>query len=331
LKLRCVFDKYPAPLEQVTEYSRKNSRTIQVQGYHLTKTTFKILVFLALKLSWKNAYRLGRLIGVLFYRLNIRRKVAMTNLDIVYANKKSAAEKERIYKASLINFGRVIINYLRLPFMNISFWRDNCHIINEDLLKNALNRKKGAILIGGHIGMMDLGGGVLGLAGYPVALVGKRIKNPALDQFVLDTRTRMNLMSIKHRDSIRRVLKGIMKGETMSLALDQSMKTKQGNFLNWLGRPACSVVSPAFITKKTGAPVIAIYFYQKNAELFEMVFTEKVDWICLPDDPKQEIMLNAQKQADAVQRIIIKHPELWFWIHRRWKVQPPGLKNPYKK
>ena len=326
-----VFSTYPAPLDLVTEYTQKYSRTAEVEGHYVTR----VLIWLSLKfaqgLSWNSAYGLGKAIGLLLYWIKLRREVAMTNLDIVYGKDKSSREKDRIYKGSMINFGRVIVNYLRLPFMGPSFWEERCAWRNEHILKNALNRKKGALLIAGHIGMMDLPGGKFGMGGYPIAVIGKNIKNAAIDRFVVETRKAMNLGTIHPKNSMERIFEGIGRGEAIAMAVDQNMKQEYGIFLNWMGKPASSVRSPAYVARETGAPVVAGYCYQKDAGHFEVVITEEITWQPFPDDPEKELAINAQHQADAFQRIILANPELWFWIHRRWKLQPEGLQNPYQK
>ena len=325
------FDSYPAPLEQVTAYARKYSQTAEVKGHQFTQLVIGLLLKWAQGLSWKTAYRLGTGIGNLLYRLRLRRDVALTNLDIVYGETKPPSEKERIYRESMLNLGRIIVNYLRLPHMGSSFWQNNWDWKNEEILKKAFDRKKGVILVSGHIGMMELVGGKLGKCGYPIGFVGKEIKNPAFNKLVLDSRRAMNVSAINSKNSAIRILRGIKNGEAIGMAIDQNMKAKYGTFLDWMGRPALSVKSPAMIARRTGAAVIAGYSYQKAIDRFEMVVTEEVPWEACPEDPEKEILINNQNQADAIQRIIYANPELWFWIHRRWKNQPDGMPNPYKQ
>ena len=330
-KNNLCFDSYPAPLEQVTAYTRKYSQTAEIEGHYFTQLVISILLKWVQGLSWKTAYRVGTCIGNLIYRLRLRRDVAMTNLDIVYGDTKSQPEKERIYRESMLNLGRLCINYLRLPYMGPEFWQKSCDWKNEEILKNAMNRGNGVILVGGHLGMIDLSGGKLGMSGYPVGAVGKKIKHPVFNKIALDSRRAMNIATIKSKDSAVRILRGMRRGEAIAMALDQNMKPKYGMFIDWMGRPAMSVKAPAMIVRRTGAAVIAGYAYQKGIDRFEMVITEEVLWEPCPEDPEKEILINNQKQADAIQKIILANPELWFWIHRRWKNQPDGVSNPYKQ
>ena len=330
VKKNIHFDSYPAPLEQVTAYARKYSQSADVKGYHFAKWAVRLLLKWAQSLSWKTAYRVGTGIGDLLYRLRLRRDVAMTNLNIVYGMTKTLSEKERIYRESMRNLGRVVINYLRLPYMGPEFWQNKCDWKNEEILKDAYNRKKGVILVSGHIGMMDLAGGKLGMCGYPAGFVGKSVRHPVFNKLALESRRAMNVCAINYKDSATRILRGIKRGEAIGMALDQNMKRKYGMFIDWMGKPAMSVKAPAMLARRTGAAVIAGYSYQKGIDRFEMVVTEEIPWEACPEDPEKEIRINNQNQADAIQRIIYAKPELWFWIHRRWKNQPDGMPNPYK-
>jgi KDO2-lipid IV(A) lauroyltransferase len=33
----------------------------------------------------------------------------------------------------------------------------------------------------------------------------------------------------------------------------------------------------------------------------------------------EEIRLNTRAYNAALERLILRHPEQWFWVHRRWK------------
>ena len=314
----------------MTAYARKYPQSPEIKGYRLTQWLVSLLLKWAQSLSWKTAYRVVTGVGNLLYRLWLRRDVAMINLGIVYGETKSLSEKDFIYRESLINLGRLIVNYLRLSYQAPEFWQNNWDWKNEDILKDAFNRKKGVILVSGHIGMMELVGGKLGMCGYPIGFVGKEIRNPAINKFVLDSRRAMNVSPINYKNSAIRILRGIKSGEAIGMAIDQNMKSKYGMFIDWMGRPAMSVKAPAMIARRTGATVIAGYSYQKSIDRFEVVVTEEVPWVPCLEDPEKEILINNQNQAKAIQRIIYEKPELWFWIHRRWKNRPVGISNPYK-
>ena len=38
------------------------------------------------------------------------------------------------------------------------------------------------------------------------------------------------------------------------------------------------------------------------------------------EDYDEEIRLNTRAYNAALERLILRHPEQWWWMHRRWKV-----------
>lgn len=325
------FDAYPVPLEVVKRYTQRHSRSIEPQRSPLLQRVMKGVTWICLKLSWKTAYDLGTALGLMLYHLRIRRHVAMVNLNIVYKESKSRQELEQIYKNAMINVGRLVFNYIRLPHQSIAFWQKNVRKVNFHLYTDALKEGRGVILIAAHQGIMDLSAGFLGRTGYPVAVVGKRIKDPFWDKFILDCRLGLNVGTIRHRNSMKRILKGLKCGESIVMTLDQNMRRQQGVFLNWMGRPASSVYASGYLAQKYNVPIVAGYCRQTGPQNFELIFTERVAWRPYLKDPQKEKLINAQAHADAVQRMILRHPGIWFWIHKRWRIQPDGFEDPYKR
>jgi len=322
------FKTFPADLDLVRTYIQRNARQIEVKGHYGFRIFFLFLRFCASILTFNGAYRFGKFIGLIFYKFKLRRHIAITNMSIVWGDSKSDEEKELIYKESLINFGQVIVNWLRLPFKNDNFWKENVRFTNETTLQKAMNQKKGVILLAAHLGMWDLAGGKIGMSGYPVSVVARRIKNSFLDRWVIDARSRINFGSIQNKNSMDRILEGLGNGEAVAMAIDQSMQPTQGIFIDWMGRTASSVRSASYVAKKSGAIVLTGYMLQHSPTDFELIIGEEVPFE--PHlNPDEELQINTQIQSDAIQKLILKHPGKWFWIHKRWKVQPEGVADPY--
>ena len=265
----------------------------------------------------------------LFYKFSLRQDVAIRNLDIAYGETKTTEEKDSVYKASLITFGRVIVNYLRLPFQDEKFWRENITITNEHLLKQAMNQKKGLLMLSGHIGTWDLAAGKLGMAGYPISVVGKQAGVPAVDKIVIDARISMNLGSIGTKNAMGRIFAGINQGEIIAMAMDQNLQQRRGMFINWFGTPASSVRSASYVARETKVPVLCGTMFQRGPKKFEVMITEELVWQTHSEDDEEELTYNAQLMSDSVESIIRDNPGEWFWIHRRWKNQPPGMPDLY--
>ena len=320
----------PWSVEETKRYLRERAEKIDTKGHLITKLWFGILVFWVRRLSWKGADRLGTLLGKLLYRLKIRRDVAMVNLDIAYGDSKTLEEKEAIYKGSMLNFTRHMLNYLRVPQMDEKFW-EAFEVENGELIQEVFSRGKGMLIIGGHFGEWEIGVARVGMMGYPGYMIAKRIGDPVIEKFLIDARLGMCLGTLFSSGSMDKILECLKRGEMMSMAIDQNIKAERGVFIDWMGRPASTIRSSAWIARETGVPVVSGYSCRVGPGRFKMVVTGEIPWEPFPEDPEKELLINTQNHAKAQEKIILENPELWFWIHRRWKVQPEGVPNPYKQ
>lgn len=325
-----VFGELPVSVEAIQDHIQRFFPQNMEKGSWIQAILLKTAMGFIRRLSVNAAWNLGTFIGKSLYFFKLRSNIAFVNLDIVYGDSKSASEKNDIYKASLKNFGHVIVNYPRLPFAGEAFWANHCELTNEEVLKTAINRKKGVLFVGGHIGMWDMAGGKVGMSGYPTSVVAKKIGNPVINRFVADARSSMNMGQIANKNTMARILESLKRGEAIVLAIDENMKKERGVFVDWMGKPASSVKSTAYIAKKSGAAVVPGFMIQKGPDTFQVILGEELAWLDCPEDLEQELLMNTQNQARAVQEIILQYPELWFWIHKRWKIRPEGEENPYE-
>jgi len=323
-------EPFPWTKEKVHEYCVKNSRKVEVKGLYSTRIGIWILTKFVRFLSFKAAWNCGAFIGWLLYFFNVRKDVVMTNLNIVYGNKKNQDEKDKIYKGCLANVGRQAVNYLRTPIYSEQFWEKNITFDNIKPLKDAYNKGKGVLIISMHYGAWELAGGKIGMAGFPISNIIKIIKNPAVEMTLINARLAMNLGTIPHKNSIKRIKEGLSKGEGIIMAVDQNMKRSQGAFVNWFGKTASTIRSTAYIAKETGAAVVAGYSKQIAPDRFEVTVIDEIPYEPYPDDPERELLINTENYIKIFEKPIYDEPEGWLWLHRRWKVQPQEERNPYK-
>jgi KDO2-lipid IV(A) lauroyltransferase len=270
-------------------------------------------------------------IGSLMAALKIRRETVMVNLDIVYKdNPKTEEEKQAIYKGCMINLVRQMVNYFRIPDMTDKFWRENVTFSNEEAIKAAYNKGKGVIIIAMHYGAWEVPGGKFGMSGYPASNIVKVLKNPVIDKVLIDARLSMNFGTIPHKNSMKRIIEGLARGEGIVMAVDQNMKRSVGVMAKWFGHPASTIRSCAYLARETGAAVVAGYGTQDTPDKIEINVMGEMPWVSDPD-PDKELLINTQNYISALEKPIYDAPEGWLWLHRRWKVQPEGMPNPYKE
>lgn len=320
----------PWPADQVREYMRARGPTIDTRGHLLTKLFGGAVVLFLRALSWEMADRLGSVIGWVLATLRVRRDVALTNLDIAYGDSKTRAEKLAIYKGSMLNFGRHILNYARAARMDEEFRRTRFEIEGdgEARIHEVMARGKGLLIVGGHLGEWELALGQVGLLGYPVWMIAKRPKNPVVDRFIIDARLAINLGTFEGTGTMEQILAAIRRGEAVTMAVDQNTRERRGVYVDFLGRTACTVRSSSFVQRETGAPILTGMGYRYAPGRYRLIVGEEVEWVD-HEDPEQALILNTRRHAEAVEKLIYAYPTTWLWIHRRYKHQPAGTESPY--
>ncbi|MEZ4578925.1 MAG: hypothetical protein R2875_13240 [Desulfobacterales bacterium] len=293
------FNRLPVSTEAIHAYTQEFFPPQKIKGHYIKRLFVGICIFLLRIMPHWLAYLVGTGIGKILYYARLRHHIAATNLDIVYGDTKSASEKQAIYKASLANFGRVIINYMRLPFAGEKFWTRHCELINEDILIKAANRKKGVIFVGGHIGMWDLAGGKVGMSGYPTAVVSKGVDDPVIDKLVTDARMAMNMGGIDVRNTMDRIFEGLQRGESIVLALDQNMKKEQGRVSGLDGEKSLLRKIHSLYCEKIPGRGYSGYMIQLGPKRFQLILKPELPGSTVRKTRKKGALNNQNRRMRA--------------------------------
>ncbi|MCZ7586567.1 MAG: lysophospholipid acyltransferase family protein [Deltaproteobacteria bacterium] len=293
----------------------------------LTYAVARTVMFFFSIPSWETADRLGTALGVLAYRLGIRRGVVMENLEFVFASektppdrRKSPEELQRIARATYANFGRVVVNYLRIFKQDDRFWAERTRCKNPEVLREALKRGKGAMVLVAHMGGWEMGTGIAAHQDWPSHIIVKRIANPVLNDLVNKGRRFTGVNPIPAKDSRDAIVAALDRNEVICLVFDQSMTHRQGIYIDFFGRPATAIKSTAGIVRDTGTAILGGANRRIGPGRYELVFYPEIPWVHHEDFEKARL-INTQNYSRFIERVILEKPEDWFWLHRRWKIR----------
>ena len=88
--------------------------------------------------------------------------------------------------------------------------------------------------------------------------------------------------------------------------------------VDFFGRPAGTFRSLALIALTTGTPVVPAATWRESNGCHVLRFEDSLPLIQC-DDVGEAIRANTRAYNAALERLVLRHPEQWFWIHRRWK------------
>ena len=272
-------------------------------------------LFNLLPYSWMQF--LGGVLGRLVYYCNKpRRDITMDNLRKAYGDSKSEQELRRIARGSFENMVRVYLEVSRVPKLMKNFSR-YVTIERENLVWKALEKKKGAILIGSHYGNWELLGLMGGLVGYPVSAVARPFKNKYIYDQLLKNRQLTGLKLLPNRGVAREMLRALKQNRIAAIIFDQ-YAGRRGIVVPLFGRDAYTHGVVAQLALKTGAPVLAL-FITRQPDGTHKIFVEDPIELVDTGNKVQDIIANTKSYNDLLEKWIRKNPDQWFWFHKRWK------------
>lgn len=286
----------------------------------------RFLFFLAQRLPPAWLLILGAGLGKLtFSILRIRRRVALENLAHAFPEK-SAAVIKTIARRSYENFGKMMLEYLRLPSLSAAALQQRISFAmprEQNPYEQALALGKGAICMTGHFGNWEYMGALVAQMQYPMVYLYQEQNNPYVDGLIRGIRTKMNMPSIPRGAALRGILKALREKKFVAILADQDAG-RNGIFVDFLGRPASTAQGPAAFVLKTQAPIVFCVaireprgHHRVEAELLTFDFS-KTD-ATSEEDKLRQITAAWTK---VLEKYIRQYPDHWFWMHRRWKTKP---------
>lgn len=285
--------------------------------YILVKLLFALFSHISLKT--------GKWIAWLIYQLvwkviRYRRKVIISNLTRVYGNNLPKPVNELlsgIYK----NFVYLWMEFLQLARLTKDELEKRITVHNAELIDQALDEGKGVLFMSGHYGNFEWLGQYYGLKGYKVNGVAKRQSNHAVNKLIEDIRTANGVKVIYTKNAMKDGLAVLQNNELLAVVSDQDGR-KRGVFVDFLGQPSSTPVGTAIYQMRSGAPILMIISVRKDYGEFE-AFIEPVYSAEKREITDDEILKITQKHTQVLEKWVYKHPEQWFWVHKRWKTSPP--------
>jgi len=262
-------------------------------------------------------------IGQLLYRfLPFRRSVILENLRRVFGTRIADAEIERLAQGHYAHLARLFGELLRYRWFSEERRKALVRLEGVKTLDDALARGKGVLILTGHFGNFEVST-LAGLAQFPevrgrIHFVRRPIKPAWLDALLNRRMRSAGFGIIGKRGSLDSMLASLEKGDVIVFPFDQHAGRPDGIAVEFFGHPAGTFKSLAIIALATGAPVLPASSWRQPDGTHVLSFEAPLPVIA-DEDPDREIRLNTRAYNQALERLVLRRPEQWWWVHRRWK------------
>ncbi len=269
--------------------------------------------------------KIGALIGFLSYHLAWgRRHVCETNLRLCFPEHSDAERKKlvrQVFRSNGIGFVEICIAWC----CDNEAFRDRVQFHGLEHLRAAEAQGKGVLMFGSHLTTFEISGFLYSLVGDLNCTYRRNDKNPLFDAFMFNGRKRW-YEGVYERKDIRGAMRCLKSGKTLWYAPDQDYGAKHSVFVPFFGNLAATITAGSRFAQFNNSPVIFFSHYRREDDSgYDIYFSPPLDNYPTGDEEQDGTIINK-----LVEEAILKQPDQYLWLHKRFKTPPPGVTtNPY--
>jgi KDO2-lipid IV(A) lauroyltransferase len=318
---------------------RKRSRVLDFAAYLAIRVVVCVIQTVPTAAAFWFADRIA---GLLHRHVHSRRRVALDNLVAAYPELAAQPGRaDELVREMYRHFVRAVVEALLLGRkLHITNWRSYLTLYPAVGMPRAmLAPDRAALLITGHFGNWELLGYATGAMGFKSYAIARVLDNPYLERYTHRLRQSSGQTLIAKKDDFDRLTE-VMRGKAKVATLADQDAGPRGVFINFFGRPASTHKAVALMAIEFDAVMVVFGVPRVNRALhpalppakgMESVFyaVEVEDVIDPRDfaDRPDAVKAITERYTAALERLIRRHPEQYFWLHRRWKHQPAARKS----
>jgi KDO2-lipid IV(A) lauroyltransferase len=288
--------------------------------YLACRTLIALLALLPRRAGLTVGRGIGRIFGVLARR---HRRLALDNLALAFGPSLSPAGRRRIAGAAFAHLGMLCADAAYLPRLLAEPTGRLAVHEGVEHLEAAAALGRGVLVFSGHFGHWELIALLQPRLGVPFSMVVRPLNNRRLDAYLARLRSRAGNRLIPKREAARGVLRALREGGAIALLIDQNVRGDGGVFVDFFGVPASTTPALATFALKTGAPIVPVFSWPLPDGRARIAYGAPVTARRTGSLPEDIRALTAACTA-RIEEEVRRRPDLWFWMHNRWRTRPPA-------
>ena len=261
--------------------------------------------------------RCGAMLGRIAYLVDgTHRRIALENLAAAFPSRPEA-ERRALARAMFAHFGSLLLELLKFSTYSPDRMRAAIDVEGEERARQAYDQHRGVLFFTGHFGYWEIQALVEPLLGHPVSVLARPLDNARLHEMLERIRTKTGNSVIYRQGAVRKVLRELAANHGVALLIDQHLHTPDAIYVDFFRRPAATTSALAALALRTGAPVVPVFALPLPHGRYRLVYEHPVD---PPQTDTPDALRDfTQRCTDVLEMYVRRHPELWLWMHRRWR------------
>ncbi len=277
-----------------------------------------------LPFSWQRA--LGAKLGLLAMRLlKSRRRITAINLKLCFPElDASAREKLLVHSFRMLGIGTLL--------SGLAWWGSTKRIrklITQvrglEHVEQAQEKGKGIILLSAHFVTAELGGRISSLL-LPVPLnIMHRRQSSDVAEYVLQQARHRYIKDVILRANVRQMLRCLKNNEGIFYLPDQNFEQEHSIFVPFMGVNTLTLSATARFAKMNDCAVVPCFcFIRDDGKGIDVEY-----FPALENYPSGDEVADTTRINQIFEDVIRQHPAQYMWLHRRFKIRPPGEASVY--
>jgi len=264
----------------------------------------------------------GAALGGLAYAIDSgHRRIALDNLAAAFPAR-SESERRAIARVMFAHFGSLLFELLKFGTYTPEQMVAAVDVDGLEHARQAYDQNRGVLFFTGHFGYWEIHALAQPLISHPISVLARPLDNPYLHAMLERIRTRTGNSVIYRQGAVRKVLRELAANHGVALLIDQHLHTPDAVYVDFFRRPAATTSALAALALRTGAPVVPVFALPSPGGRYRLVYEHHVD-PPLADTP-DAVREFTQRCTDILEMYVRRHPELWLWMHRRWRERGHG-------
>jgi len=219
------------------------------------------------------------------------------------------------------HFGRVLLDILWMEGRRPEELLALTDVEGIEHVRAAMAAGRGLLCPTAHFGNWEFQGVASSLLVGSFSVIARPLDNPDLDRRLVGFRTSTGNTVVYKKRALAQVMKTIREGGTVAVVVDQNVQERDGVFVEFFGRPACTTTVAAAVALKTGCTILPVRCPLGPDGRYRMVYGPPVVWESA-SRRDEDIDRLTQHITSVIEGWVREAPEQWLWLHRRWKTQP---------
>jgi len=273
-------------------------------------------------LPYRWVARGGSALGALLYRIPSRRKrIVLVNLGLCFPDT-SEADRNVLGRA---HFRHVLRSYLE---RGVQWFGSSRAIERLVQLESHIDLDDPdappTIFMGFHFVAIEVGC-MLYSTRFPVTALYTPMSDKRLCALAARQRGRFGASMMLRSNSARTVVARLRTGQSVMLAADMDFGVDNSVFVPFFGIPACTLTSVSRLARLGRARVVPfVTEVLPDYEGYKMTIFEP-----LQDFPSGDDATDATRMNAFLEQQIVRLPDQYYWVHRRFKNRPAGIASVY--